>query len=415
MLLSCKEKQNPKEFEEKKNQEILVAKESAVSEYTDSLSLETKISQIFLVNVDGDEKFTPLENNSLGNPLLPGGALLFSFNISKDPLETYEFIKSIWDFYVENNNPPPFIAVDQEGGYVNRMRNLTSDLWSQKKIAGSFSISEAEKIYAAQSRQMKNLGFNVNLAPVVEIETEENKDFLDTRSFGSLSDVLSYGKIAIDAYEKNKIATVLKHFPGNSNSDPHTGLPELVLTKNELDDYLSPFKNLLPFSSAVLMSHARVSVSDDENYSESGVPCCLSKYWVSEVLKKQMGFSGLVLSDDIFMAALSKNGYPPEKACVGVIEAGIDVIMLSGKKFSSVLEFLAAKVEEDQNFSDKLDRAVKNVINFKIGLGILEMTEVAGEDKVRFQVRVKADYPYFDLNKFDEDYRDGMKMLEEDK
>ena len=129
-----------------------------------------------------------------------------------------------------------------------------------------------------------------------------------------------------------------------------------------------------------------------------------------------MGFSGLVISDDIFMGALSKNGYPPEKACVEAIGSGVDVIMLSEKKFGLVLKILILKAEEDENFAKELNRAIKNVIKSKIKLGILEMIEIPDENDENFApkffVRTNPNTSDFDLYKFDTDYNEGMKSFD---
>ena len=250
-LLSCSKRPSPEEIEAQRllelarlEEAIQNAKNAAISEYVSSLSDEAKISQLFLVNIEGNQKYSAVEKTGSlygkageGNPLVPGGVLLFSYNISKDPLETYEYIKSIRDFYLENENLPPYVAVDQEGGDVNRLRGLTSVLWAQKKVADSFSLEGASALYSAQARQMKNLGFHMNLAPVVEVLTEKNKNFLDTRSFGNLESVLSYGETALKSYEENGIAVALKHFPGNSNADPHLGLPKIEYSTEEWDSY----------------------------------------------------------------------------------------------------------------------------------------------------------------------------------
>ena len=346
------------------------------------------------------------------NPLIPGGVLLFAYNVSKDPLETFEFIKSIHDFYLVNENPPPFVAVDQEGGDVNRLRSLTSVLWSQKKVSESFSIEGAEKLYSAQARQMRNLGFHLNLAPVVEVETNANKEFLDTRTFGSLSDVLSYGGAAVDSYEKNRIAVVLKHFPGNSNADPHIGIPKINLQESDLQNYLASFEKLAPKSSAVLMSHIIAKI-DGEYAMETEMPACFSEFWISEA-RKYLPPDSLIFSDDIFMGALAKNGYPPEIAAVKAIEAGVDVIMLSEKRFGHVAKNLLSKAVEDKKFSEELNRAIKNVIKFKIKAGILELLEKSDSESAEknqvpiFFVRVNPNYADFNLYQFNEDYKSGM-------
>ena len=447
-LLSCSKKLSPEEIEAQRllelaqrEETIVSAKNAAISEYVSSLSDEVKISQLFLVNIEGNQKYSAVEKTGSlygkageGNPLVPGGVLLFSYNISKDPLETFEYIKSIHDFYVENQNLPPYVAVDQEGGDVNRLRGLTGVLWSQKKVAESFSLEGASALYSAQARQMRNLGFHMNLAPVIEVLTEKNKNFLDTRSFGNLESVLSYGETALKSYEENGIAVVLKHFPGNSNADPHLGLPKIEYSTGEWDSYFKPFEVLLPKSTAMLMSHAIVLPEENppqgENFRENlKRPACFSSYWIQEVAKNQFGFTGLVFSDDIFMGALAKNGYPPEKAALEAIKAGVDVIMLSEKRFGGVAGILLSKAKEDPEFAKEINRAVENVIRYKIKAGILEMIEMddgAGEyselkdspfqkndEKIpSFSVEVKHDYADFDLYRFNEDYKAGMKAFE---
>ena len=448
-LLSCSKRPSPEEIEARRLLElarlegaIQNAKNAAISEYVASLSDEVKISQLFLVNIEGNQKYSAVEKTGSlygkageGNPLVPGGVLLFSYNISKDPLETYEYIKSIRDFYLENENLPPYVAVDQEGGDVNRLRGLTSVLWAQKKVADSFSLEGASALYSAQARQMKNLGFHMNLAPVVEVLTEKNQDFLDTRSFGNLEAVLSYGEIAINSYEEMGIAVVLKHFPGNSNADPHIGLPKITYSASDYDSYFKPFEVLLPKASALLMSHAIMKEDKDLSAGEifsledSDVPACFSRHWIRDVAKNQYKFDGLIFSDDIFMGALSKNGYPPEKAALEAIKAGVDVIMLSEKRFGGVAGILLSKAKEDQDFAKEINRAAENVIRYKIKAGILELIEMddgAGEyselkdspfqkndEKIpSFSVKVKHDYADFDLYRFNEDYKAGMKAFE---
>lgn len=447
-LLSCSKKPSPEEIEAqrllelaRREEAIVSAKNAAISEYVSSLSDEVKISQLFLVNIEGNQKYSAVEKTGSlfgkageGNPLVPGGVLLFSYNISKDPLETYEYIKSIHDFYLANENLPPYVAVDQEGGDVNRLRGLSSVLWAQKKVADSFSLEGAAALYASQARQMHNLGFHMNLAPVVEVLTEKNKDFLDTRSFGNLAAVLSYGEAAVKSYEENGIAVVLKHFPGNSNADPHLGLPKIEYAAEEWDSYFKPFQNLLPKSSAMLMSHAIVLPKENSSQGENLIeelnrPACFSPYWIQKIAKNQFGFTGLVFSDDIFMGALAKNGYPPEKAALEAIKAGVDVIMLSEKRFGSVAGILLSKAKEDPDFAKEINRASENVIRYKIKAGILELIEMddgAGEyselkdspfqkndEKIpSFSVEVKHDYADFDLYHFNEDYKAGMKAFE---
>lgn len=336
----------------------------------DSLSEAERISQIFLVNVEGSEKFHPVEFTDSGRPVVPGGILLFSYNIADSSEGVQRFTGSIRSFCEKNSIVQPYLAVDQEGGSVNRLYGITSFLPSEKKVAEHSSAEQAGELYALQARQMKELGITLNLAPVAEAAVDSNREFLKNRTFGFVPKAISYSMSCIQAYESNGIGCAAKHFPGNANTDPHTGLPEISLSASEVEKYF-----LLPFAfivrscpSCVLMSHARVSSLD-------GNPAALSSFWIQEVLREKLGYKGLVISDDIFMSALQDNGFSPEKACVQAIEAGVDIIMLSEKKFFHVAKMLLAHAEKDSVFALRLYEAEKKVIEFKLKKGVIHEAE----------------------------------------
>ena len=208
----------------------------------------------------------------------------------------------------------------------------------------------------------------MNLAPVIETETQDNCDFLDGRSFGDYQKVIDYGRACINAYQNNNISTVVKHFPGNTNTDPHSGLPEITLSKNELENSIMSFKYIIDYNpAAILMSHARTLAIDKQT------PACLSKEWVTDILRNEFGYEGLIISDDILMAALSENGFPPQKAVVMAIEAGVDCIMISQKRFASSAQILYDKAQKDSDFLALLQKASFRVIKYKFNNGLLKL------------------------------------------
>lgn len=345
----------------------------AAEEYVSSLTLEQKISQLFMENLEGSVSFRSYETVGEMNgtddktPLVAGGYIFFSYNIASTREEMKAFILSIRDYCESNNLIQPYLSVDQEGGSVNRLRKLNSRLPSNLEVAENYSTGQAYDLYATQAKEMKELGFDMNIAPVVETLSDDNKEFIEDRSFGEPYEVLMYANACVKAYEKNGIATVVKHFPGNTNTDPHSGLPEISLTPEELEKSIAAFKIIIKNKpTAVLMSHARVSCFDPQT------PSCLSEKWIREVIREELGFEGLVISDDIFMAALEKNGYPPEKAVVMAIEAGVDCIMISEKRFASSAKILYQKCNEDEEFSALVDKACQRIILYKMKSRILE-------------------------------------------
>lgn len=384
-FISCTDKQTKKEIINHQtqsnfnsyiieNQKIHQAK---LTDYIKNMPLENKIAQLFIENLEGNTKFRTYENmkaitdkdDDEERPLVAGGYLFFSYNIADSVQAQKDFNNSINDFCRQNKIIPPYLAVDQEGGWVSRLKKLNTKLPSNQDVAKNNSIAQSYEIYREQALQMQTMGFHMNLAPVIEVCTPDNEDFLDGRSFGSFEQVLNYGRACVNAYENNQIATVVKHFPGNTNTDPHTGLPEIKLSEADLKESVRSFEEILKYNpSAILMSHARTSAIDP------GVPACLSKVWVTDILRNTYKYQGIIFSDDIFMGALADNGYPPEKAALMAIDAGVDCIMISEKRFGKAARVIYKKAQEDSEFAKKIDQALLRILVYKekAGLFVLE-------------------------------------------
>ena len=385
LLTSCTDKQTKKEIRQHAAaseiqtyiNQIKSQREEALESYVKAMPLEQKIAQLFIENLEGCTKFRSYETvgamtgSNDERPLIAGGYIFFSFNIAGSREQMQDYIASIREYCDTYENIQPYLCVDQEGGWVSRLKKLNPKLPSNEQVAQAYDVSATYQLYEEQAAGMKEQGFDMNLAPVVEVCTDDNKDFLDGRSFGELDKVITYGRACINAYENNGIATVLKHFPGNTNTDPHTGLPEITLSEAELRSSIESFRQLVDYNpAAVLMSHARTTAIDE------GVPACLSKVWVSEILREQYGYQGLIFSDDIFMGALADNGYPPEIAAIQAVEAGIDCIMISEKRFAKAGKVLYQRALQDQAFALKIDSAVTRILKYKIKAGLLDEAEI---------------------------------------
>ena len=352
------------------------AQQAALQNFIQSLDPVQRYSQLFLVNLEGNTSFRPVESLQWEEvpeqALIPGGYLFFSYNVADSAQKVADFTASIQSWCQSNQTLPPLLAIDQEGGLVNRLRSVTSPLPSAQEVAETMTYQQAQELYRLQGSQMQHLGFHLNLAPVAEATSSHNQAFLDTRSYGPLPQMEDFARAAIAGFQEGGIGAVAKHFPGNTNDDPHTGLPEIALSQQELQQlYLEPFRRILQESKpwAVLMSHARTAVYDGEN------PACLSRFWVTEMLRQDFGYEGLILSDDIFMAALEKNGFPPERSVMMAVEAGIDVIMLSEKKFGSVLKLILDRSREDESFKSLLDASVERILLAKVQAGLMSFQE----------------------------------------
>ena len=385
VFLSCTDKQTKKEIKSHAAaaeiqtyiNQIKTERESALHRYVSAMPLEQKVAQMFIENLEGCTIFRSYETVGAmtgkkdDTPLVAGGYIFFSYNIAQDREQMQKFTDSIRSYCEQYEILNPYLCVDQEGGWVSRLKKLNPKLPSNEEVAQNFDILGTYSLYSEQATGMKELGFDMNLAPVVEVCTDDNKEFLDGRSFGNVDEVINYGRACINAYENNGIATVLKHFPGNTNTDPHTGLPEITLSETELLQSIESFRHLVQYNpAAVLMSHARTKAIDE------GVPACLSKVWVTDILRNQYGYEGLIFSDDIFMGALADNGYPPEVAACRAVEAGVDCIMISEKRFAKAGKVIYERALEDEVFAKRIDEAVLRIVKYKIKAGLLDEAEI---------------------------------------
>lgn len=402
-LLSCSskiKKQNQREILKhqeyfKLNNSLKIEnqkKELSLKKYIDSLSLEEKISQLFLINLEKDDEFLPVEwfDKSTTLPdgkikierktLIPSGYIFFGYNISKNPSQIISFTNSVVNHAVEQNLIPPFLSIDVEGGFVNRLRGVAGPLPENERISEILTPLQSYNLYSFYAKQLFALGFNLNLAPVAEICTNANKDFLSGRSYGSEIQAIEYATKSINAYQNSNVGCVVKHFPGNTNIDPHIGLPKIDMSQQEFDQIVKVFSEVIKSNpSGVLMSHAIVPNFDKH-------PACLSKFWVTDVLRNKIGYDGIIFSDDIFMGALINNGYSPKVASKLAILAGVNCIMISEKKFGRWMELLIEACKEDDSLIFRIDESVFKILKYKLRHNIIQ----AEFDKISNSYLIKA-------------------------
>jgi beta-N-acetylhexosaminidase len=339
--------------------------DKALKEYISSMSTEEKLSQFFLVSIlETYQQYTDFTD-----VIPPGGYILFQYNFTGTPEQGVKLTGEIQKHYYEKQKVPPFFAIDHEGGQVNRLRYIASPLASPQSIVSRVNLDTAYKIYHNAGIQLKALGIQINLSPIAEVKGNHNAEFIGYRTFGRLQFVEDYGKTCINAYRDAGIYSVLKHFPGNTNDDPHYGLPVLSNSQEEINSlYIEPFKQLIKTSNpiGVLMSHAIVSSYEDT------VPSCFSSIMVNTILKQKLGFSKLVFSDDVLMKALSQNGYSPSVAIEKAIRAGVHIIMVSHHDYEKFIPDLVTLFNKDLEFQAIASDALKVILETKVEMGLME-------------------------------------------
>jgi beta-N-acetylhexosaminidase len=225
---------------------------------------------------------------------------------------------------------PPFIALDQEGGSVERLTEAVgfTEVPNARTVASSDSPAEARQVYESLARGVAAWGFNVNFAPVVDLDVNPRYQIIARfgRAYGKdAATVAAYAEQVIAAHHDAGVLTALKHFPGHGSStaDSHEGFVDITRTWSETE--LEPYAELISggYDDFVMVGHLI-----DTSVDPSGLPASLSKPWIEEVLREKLGFKGLVISDDLEMGAI-RDQFSLRQTAIDAVRAGIDVLLFS--------------------------------------------------------------------------------------
>ncbi len=332
-----------------------------------SLDLEAKAAQVLLIGVEGSGAPTA-DSAALLERMGVGGVLLFGFNLPGEPAEAGRFTSALQDASLRGwasrrEAPIPLIvAVDHEGGSVFRFKGAgITRIPPPSEVAGR-GEAYASLLGRAAGAELRALGFNMALAPVVELLTDDNKAFLGSRSYGrSARETDAAAGAYIEGLQSELVAAVAKHFPGNAGEDPHRVLPELALSKEAYErDYLPRFASAVKRRvSSVMLSHVVFTAIDPSR------PASLSPAIVRGELRGRLGFRGLAITDDLGMRALSATR-SPEKSAVEALAAGADLLMLVDMRAApGVRDAIVAAVKEGRLPAARLDEAVRRVLELK--------------------------------------------------
>ena len=340
---------------------------------TKEMSLKNKIGQLFMVSVyqldEAESKNQTNVTSKMKNTLKKypaGGIVMFAKNIDTRS-QTKKMIKDLQKVsYV-----PLFMAVDEECGIVSRIASnpkmKMTAYPSAREVGETYSDKEIAKMGTTQAKELKELGFNMNLAPVADVLTNENNTEIGDRSFGTDSKkVSSIVSILVKNMQKQQISATLKHFPGSGETggDPHRGSTETYQTIETLrDNDFRPFKSGIKADvDAVMVSHLMLSKVTDEKE-----PSSLSSRVVSDILRKELGYKGIIMTDAMNMKAITDN-YDSGEAAVKAIQAGIDVIVMPDN-YKEAYKAIKDAVESGKIKESRIDRSVRRILYVKLKRG----------------------------------------------
>ena len=338
-----------------------------------SLDETTLAAQVLLTGIDGSASLTP-GMRALLERIPVGGVMFFRFNLNTPKDDVKSFLSETAAAVTGRTGIPPFLAADHEGGLVHRfgpgIERLPSaySFWELAQREGqAAALSWAETLYSRSAREIRELGITMVLAPVAETLNNDNHRFLETRSYGRDP---NFTEAAASAYIKSMqaagISCVVKHFPGNTASDPHTHSSILRVNRETLDEMARPFagiiRNLSP--PAIMLSHVIVPAMDNKNAS-------LSRVVIEDWLRGELGFQGIAMADDFAMAAIAASGLSPSAAAVEALNSGIDMIMIWPRDMNSVHTAILAALRAGRLSRERLLEAAERIIAEKIRHGII--------------------------------------------
>lgn len=314
----------------------------------DNLSLKEQLLQLLMLDI----RYFEVEGKSVGVEVLPnelvgffqeysvGGIILFAENcMSRNSLQS--LIKQLQ----HNAIIPRFIAIDQEGGVVSRILD-TIDTPGNMALGAINDTSITQNVAQIIGQDLKNLGVNLNFAPVVDINSNPLNPVIGVRSFSSDKEiVLKHARSYLEGVTQSGIIGCIKHFPGHgdTSTDTHHILSYINHSKAEvLDQELYPFHELIKSNTIDMIMTAHIAVpsldSNQMNASKSGhilgTPATFSKPILTDLLAKQLGFNGIVISDALDMGAISDN-FTMVDASLNALNAGVDILLMPFRIWSN--------------------------------------------------------------------------------
>lgn len=337
----------------------------------DSMSLKEKVGQLFIV---GPEQLT---GNGTVTDMTPelsraleaypvGGILLFAANILSP-----EQITRLNRELQEASALPLFLAVDEEGGRVARLaKNPAFQLPSYKSAAAvgaSGNPEDALEMGRTIGGYLKQFDFNLDFAPVADVNTNPNNPIIGNRAFSADPAVAAQMSAAFAAgLGEQGILATFKHFPGHgdTNQDSHTGLAVSYRTREELESC-----EWLPFREATgrdLVMTAHVALP---GLTGDMTPATLSREIVTGILREELGFAGLIITDAMNMGAIVES-YGSAEAAIAALEAGCDILLVP-HNLPEAFEAVIAAVEDGRLSEQWLDSTVRRILEFKAAQGLL--------------------------------------------
>lgn len=353
-------------------------KNNELIEKISNMTLQEKIGQLLIVGFEGSTMNENIEKYIKDYKL--GGFIFFSRNIKSIDGS----IKLVNDIKTQNqdNDFPLFIAIDEEGGRVSRFPNELKGLLSAKTIGDIDKEEVAIEYGKLMGERLEKLGFNLNFAPVLDINSDANNPVIGDRAFADDSRTVTRNAIAtLEGLKDQGIIAGVKHFPGHGDTqvDSHKDLPIInkdIKSLQELE--LVPFKRAIEEDVDMIMIGHILNKDMDESY-----PATMSRSIIGGLLRDELLFEGVVISDDMTMGAILKN-YSLEDASIKFLNSGGDLLLICHGQdkpelvFKAIEDAVNSKVISEEEIDEKIYRILSLKEKYNIDDNLLN--EISVED-----------------------------------
>nr|WP_276576364.1 beta-N-acetylhexosaminidase [Caldicoprobacter algeriensis] len=331
------------------------------------MTLEEKVGQMLIVGFDGLEPSRAIKDMIQNYHV--GSVILFPRNV-KDSVQLVSLINQLKALN-KNNRLPLIISADQEGGKVHRLPADATRFPANLILGRRNSAQLAYDVGRVTAAEMRAYGFNLNFAPVLDILSNPKNTVIDDRALDTAPDIVArLGVALMKGLRDGGVIPVIKHFPGHGDTvmDSHVDLPILNHDMQRLRSF-----ELIPFKRAIEEGADMVMVAHIlfPNITQEKVPASLSREVITGVLRQELGFDGVVISDDMEMGAIQKH-YGIEDAAVRAVLAGTDIVSIchTYEKQKQAFEALIKAVDDGTIPMERIDESVKRIITLKLKYGL---------------------------------------------
>lgn len=348
--------------------------EARIEELMNSMTLEEKVCQLFMITPEaltgvGTVTQAGTSTQAAINQYPVGGLIYFSQNL-QNPDQTRTMLSNTRRYAEERTGFPVFLSVDEEGGQVARVGSNSAfgveKIGNMSDVGSRGDTQEAYNIGSTIGAYLKDLGFNMDAAPDTDVLTNPENQVVKYRSFGSDPQLVTdMAASELKGLNDQGIIGMYKHFPGHggTTADSHEGYAYVDDTLEELKNgALIPFQNGIDNGIQVIM----VSHISCPNVTGDNTPATLSKMMITDILRNDMGFDGMVITDALNMGAVTAQ-YSSADAAVAAINAGVDMLLMP-EDFQSAYQGVLGAVQNGTLTEERIDESVRRILKVKLAM-----------------------------------------------